>query len=195
MTAGYAIAPGRADHDTHLLVQEIVASVIDEIEGRLLGVVVNGRVPSTAVSGQLGASQGGTGNSLGQTAPLDGSVTNAKVAAGANIDPAKLDSALLLALAYTLVKGYLVAGTNITVTADDAGHHLTIASPSPVTTLDNLSDVVITDPQPGDMLMAFLEGGSIVWRNVRGLPAADGGALYVGGDYMTIGGDTLTVGG
>jgi hypothetical protein len=44
------------------------------------------------------------------------------------------------------------------------------------------------------MLLAFLEGGSIVWRNVHGLPSPDDGALYVGGDYMTIGGDTLTVG-
>jgi hypothetical protein len=127
MTAGYAVAPGRADHETHLLVMDIANAVLDEIEGKLLGVVVNGRVPATAVSGQLGASQGGTGNTLGQTTPLDGSVTDVKVASGADINPLKLNQAELLDLVYTLVKGYLVAGNKISITPDDLLHHLTLA--------------------------------------------------------------------
>lgn len=59
-------------------------------------------------------------------------------------------------------------------------------------TLDGLSDVTLTSPVAGDLLMLFSDGQ---WRNVHGLPAAESGALYVGGVYLTIGGDTLTVGG
>jgi hypothetical protein len=191
---GYPTAPGRADHQTHLLVQDIVGTILDELEARLLGIVVNGRVPATAISGQLGASQGGTGNAIGQTTPLDGSVTDAKVAVGADIDPAKLDQVLLKTVLYNFAKVMLLGSTDVTVSPADGPQTLTWSIVAPDRTLDSLSDVIITAAAAGDMLLAFLEGGSIVWRNVHGLPSPDDGALYVGGDYMTIGGDTLTVG-
>lgn len=182
---------------TNLWAREILEEAQRRIDLALAGFVTDGKLNLSAPGtiGTLPARGGGTGNKEGEATPKDGSVTDAKVATGADIDPAKLDQALLLALAYTLVKGYLVAGTNITITPDDTLHHLMLASAPPVSTLDDLADVIITAAAAGDMLVAFEEAGQIVWRNVHGLPPAEDGALYVGGRYMTVAGATLTVGG
>lgn len=123
----YKNAPGRADLETSLLAADIVGTFLDILNGRLLGVVVNGRVPSTALSGQLGPSQGGTGNAIGQTTPLDGSVTDIKVAVGAEIDPAKLDQVKLLINVYELLKDILV-GVGIDLDYDDILHVLTLTA-------------------------------------------------------------------
>jgi hypothetical protein len=128
MSIPHSIAPGRKDLETFLLVQDLVGTFLDAIDQRLLGVVVNGRVPTTAIAGQMGPGQGGTGNALGLATPLDGSVTDAKIAEDANIDIAKLDQTKLLASIYLLVKGIAHAGSGIGITPNDTLHTLTITN-------------------------------------------------------------------
>jgi len=190
----HAIAAGRSNLETAALAEDLLQVIHDIIDGKLLGVVNNGRVLATAVEGQMGPSQGGTGNARGETAPLDGSVTDAKVADDANIQPSKLDQVLLKTLIYTLAKVMLLGSDDVFITADDFLETLTWSVLPPERTLDSLSDVIITDPEAGDTLVAFLEGTDIIWRNVHGLASEDGG-LYVGGTLLTVGGAILTVGG
>lgn len=59
--------------------------------------------------------------------------------------------------------------------------------------IDQHTNVVITDPQDGDILLYFALDGT--WRNVPLDLATTPGALTLGGDGLTIGGDTLTLGG
>lgn len=59
--------------------------------------------------------------------------------------------------------------------------------------LDAHTNVVITDPQDGDILVYF--GLDQTWRNVAIDLASTPGALTIAGDGLTIGGDTLTLGG
>lgn len=145
----HSIAAGRADLETALLVDDIFQGIRDALDTRLLGIVVNGRVPSTAISGQMGPSQGGTGNALGQATPLDGSVTDVKVAEGADIDPDKLNQTLLSLKVYLFVKDILLAGSGITLTPDDLLHTITI--------LSNPSMIIPPgDCQPGGTLIDII---------------------------------------
>jgi hypothetical protein len=189
----HPVAAGRANLETALLAEDLLNVVSDILEGKLLGILNSGRVAATAITGQMGPSQGGTGNARGEATPLDGSVTDAKVSVTANIQPSKLNQILLKTLVYTLAKVMLLGSTDITVTANDLLQTLTWSIPTLDKSLDDLTDVIITDPQPGDTIVAFLEGGNIIWRNVHGLASEDGG-LYISGDLLTVGGAILTVG-
>lgn len=59
--------------------------------------------------------------------------------------------------------------------------------------IDVHTNVAITDPQDGDILVYFALDET--WRNVAIDLASTPGALTTGGDGLTIGGDTLTLGG
>jgi hypothetical protein len=59
--------------------------------------------------------------------------------------------------------------------------------------IDTHTNVAITDPQDGDILVYFALDQ--MWRNVAIDLASTPGALTVAGDGLTIGGDTLTLGG
>jgi hypothetical protein len=114
------------DEDNFLLL-----TIIEELIKRRLPFVTNDgkfNFSSTATTGKVPTGRGGTGNQQGEAIPKDNSVTNDKIPVGANIDPAKLDQALLLALIYALVEDFLVAGANVTITPDGVGHTLTIAA-------------------------------------------------------------------
>jgi hypothetical protein len=121
------IASGRSNLETSQLGEDILNIINDIIDGKLLGSIVEGRVQATAISGNVGPSQGGTGNAIGQTVPLDGSVTDVKVATGADIDPAKLNQVLLKDKVYALVKAIALAGSGVTRTVDDGLETLTFS--------------------------------------------------------------------
>lgn len=123
----HPIAPGRSDLETSALAEELLNVIHDLIEGKLLGVVANGRVLSTSIVGQLGPSQGGTGNATGETVPLDGSVTDAKVAADANIQPSKLDQVLLKTSIYDFLKLIILDSALIDIVSDDGLETLTVS--------------------------------------------------------------------
>lgn len=57
--------------------------------------------------------------------------------------------------------------------------------------IDTHTNVQITDPQPGQVLVYFDDG---FWRNVDFDAAADPMLLTIGGAALTIGGETLTIG-
>jgi len=194
-TPRHQIAAGRSDLETAALAEDVLNIIHDILDGKLLGIVNNGRVPSTAIVGQMGPGQGGTGNARGEATPLDGSVTDAKVASDADIQPSKLDQTLLKTLLYTFLKIILLEGTDVEISPDDLLETLTFSILAPDRTLDSLSDVIITAPAAGDMLMAFLEGGDIIWRNVHGVPTSEEGAIYMGGGYITLMGEPITMGG
>lgn len=83
---------------------------------------------SPNIVGEVPPPRGGTGTTDGTATPKDDSVTDAKIAAGANIDPAKLDAAKLAETVQDIVGAFVTAGAGVTVTYDDAAATLTIAS-------------------------------------------------------------------
>jgi hypothetical protein len=153
----HSIAAGRSDLETSALAEELLNIIHDIIDGKLLGTVSNGRVLATAIEGQMGPPQGGTGNAMGEAMPLDGSVTDVKVAAGADIQPSKLNQTLLKTSVYNLLKLIVLAGGGTTITPNDLLQTLTIASSSstshwePVTNGDpDAPEIIFVD---GDVLM------------------------------------------
>lgn len=136
-------------------------------------------------SGTLAYPNGGTNNQLGQAVPKDGSVTDVKVAAGADIDPAKLNQALLAELVQDLVAALIVAGTGISATYDDPAGTLTLSATAAAPSLATLSDVVLTDLQNGDDLVYLTVDNK--WHN-RHTPTI---VTWSGAPVLWNGGDIL----
>jgi hypothetical protein len=79
------------------------------------------------------------------------------------------------------ITGILASGSGGTGTA-------TGIRPHPI---DLHTNVEITDPQPGQVLVYYLDG---FWRNADFAAAGTPGALTVAGMVLTVGGELLTVG-
>lgn len=145
-------------------ITEAIRSTIKVMTAKWLGDdgKINLSAGSTGFKGYLRPPQGGTGTLDGTATPKDGSVTDVKIPAGANIDPSKLDPALLTELIQDVTGAFVLAGTGVTVTYDDTANTLTITSstsggvPDPPDTY-----VYLTDPDGAYLVDA---DGNYLWE-------------------------------
>lgn len=130
-------------------------------------------------TGTLPNLRGGNQNQSGQAVPKDGSVTDVKVAVGADIDPAKLNQALLTELTQDTVAALLVASTGITLSYDDAAGTLTITGSGGGTGIAAV--VAPLDPTRAD--------GDLIYRHAHSTMTVPVGFI---GDSITAGELTTT---